>query len=172
MVSCYALLCVVGKWSGAPPLDHVYLLATVFLEERLPTVFYTSLGSVCLLYGARCERSVANPVDACCQKECATLLFFSTPYSSNGFLFIYVVAAGRFVLAYVSMRCASRCACMAVFVGGSRMCTHMVGRSVVRLVLRPFSFSSFSLFLLLLPLSSSLPQPVISLNPPFLLAKI
>ena len=30
MLSCYALLCGVGNWSCAPPLDHVYLLATVF----------------------------------------------------------------------------------------------------------------------------------------------
>ena len=48
MLSGYALLYVVGIWSCAPPLDHVYLLATVFLEGRLPAVFYTSLGSVCL----------------------------------------------------------------------------------------------------------------------------
>ena len=52
------------------------------------------------------------------------------------------------------------------FVGGSRMCTHVVGRCVVRLVLSPLSFSSFFPFLLLLFLvfsasASDQPKPAL-----------
>ena len=74
---------------------------------------------------------------------------FLLPSLILGSFFLYVVAAGRFVVEHVSMRRAWRCACMAVCVGGLRTCTLMVGRCVVRPCPPP------CLFLFLLFFSSS-----------------
>ena len=171
LVLCYVTLCrcVVGYLPEAPSLDQVQLIGDRFFRGFVSSGFLNAFVLPDAILWVTTTSSRAIRTSNVWSKSVCLMYASVAPLSYPWYFLLYADRRWPFfVVAHVSRRCVSRCACMAFFVGGSRLCTHVVGRCVVRLVLRPSLFLLFRPFLLPLFLVL-LPQPVSSLHPPLML---